>query len=58
MGKFVAEHGESPWAFSTTGFQIRKPEDLKDIPISVGMRAGSISTCRSLEKYLPLASRP
>ena len=34
---------------------IRKPEDLKDVPISVGMRAGShFNVPYRLEKYLPL----
>ena len=34
---------------------IRKPEDLKDVPVSVGMRAGShFNVPYRLEKYLPL----
>jgi NitT/TauT family transport system substrate-binding protein len=57
MGKFVAEaYGDSPWAiFVRPDSKIRKPEDLKDIPISVGMRAGShFNVPYRLEKYLPL----
>ncbi|MEA2981007.1 MAG: hypothetical protein QOF09_2830 [Alphaproteobacteria bacterium] len=57
MGKFVAEaHGDSPWAiFVRPDSKIRKPEDLKDIPIAVGMRAGShFNVPYRLEKYLPL----
>ena len=34
---------------------IRRPQDLKDVPISVGMRAGShFNVPYRLEKYLPL----
>jgi NitT/TauT family transport system substrate-binding protein len=57
MGKFVAEaYGDSPWAiFVRPDSKIRKPEDLKDVPISVGMRAGShFNVPYRLEKYLPL----
>ena len=57
MGKFVSEaYGESPWAiFVRPDSKIRKPEDLKDVPISVGMRAGShFNVPYRLEKYLPL----
>ena len=57
MGKFVAEaYGNSPWAiFVRPDSKIRKPEDLKDVPISVGMRAGShFNVPYRLEKYLPL----
>jgi NitT/TauT family transport system substrate-binding protein len=57
MGKFVPEaYGDSPWAiFVRPDSNIRKPEDLKDIPISVGMRAGShFNVPYRLEKYLPL----
>lgn len=57
MGKFVAEaYGDSPWAiFVRPDSKIRKPEDLKDVPISVGMRAGShFNVPFRLEKYLPL----
>ena len=58
MGKFVAEaYGDSPWAiFVRPDSKIREPKDLKDIPISVGMRAGShFNVPYRLEKYLPLA---
>ncbi len=43
MGRVVAEaHGISPWAiFVRPESDIHKPEDLKDVPIAVGMRAGS-----------------
>ena len=46
----------SPWAiFVRPDSKIRKPEDLKDVPISVGMRAGShFNVPYRLEKYLPL----
>jgi NitT/TauT family transport system substrate-binding protein len=59
MGKFVAEaYGDSPWAiFVRPDSKIREPKDLKDIPISVGMRAGShFNVPYRLEKYLPLAN--
>jgi NitT/TauT family transport system substrate-binding protein len=59
MGRFVADaYGVSPWAiFVRPDSPIRKPEDLKDIPISVGMRAGShFNVPYRLEKYLPLAN--
>jgi len=57
MGRFVPDcYGVSPWAiFVRPDSKIRKPEDLKDIPISVGMRAGShFNVPYRLEKYLPL----
>lgn len=57
MGKFVAEcYGVSPWAvFVRPDSRIRRPEDLKDIPVAVGMRAGShFNVPYRLEKYLPL----
>jgi NitT/TauT family transport system substrate-binding protein len=57
MGRFVAEaYGVSPWAiFVRPDSKIRKPEDLKDVPVSVGMRAGShFNVPYRLEKYLPL----
>ena len=57
MGKVVADaYGDSPWAiFVRPDSKIRKPEDLKDIPISVGMRAGShFNVPFRLEKFLPL----
>jgi NitT/TauT family transport system substrate-binding protein len=59
MGKFVAEaYGDSPWAiFVRPDSIIREPKDLKDVPISVGMRAGShFNVPYRLEKYLPLAN--
>lgn len=57
MGRFVAEaYGVSPWAiFVRPDSSIRRPEDLKDVPIAVGMRAGShFNVPYRLEKYLPL----
>lgn len=57
MGRVVTEgYGLSPWAiFVRPDSNIRKPEDLKDVPISVGMRAGShFNVPYRLEKYLPL----
>ena len=57
MGRVVADgYGVSPWAiFVRPDSKIRKPEDLKDVPISVGMRAGShFNVPYRLEKYLPL----
>ncbi len=59
MGKFVPEaYGDSPWAiFVRPDSNIREPKDLKDVPISVGMRAGShFNVPYRLEKYLPLAN--
>ena len=57
MGRVVTEgYGLSPWAiFVRPDSNIRKPEDLKDVPISVCMRAGShFNVPYRLEKYLPL----
>jgi NitT/TauT family transport system substrate-binding protein len=57
MGRFVSEaYGLSPWAiFVRPDSRIRKPEDLKDVPVSVGMRAGShFNVPYRLEKFLPL----
>ena len=57
MGRFVPDaYGDSPWAiFVRPDSKIRRPEDLKDVPISVGMRAGShFNVPYRLEKYLPL----
>ena len=57
MGRFVPDcYGVSPWAiFVRPESRIRKPEDLKDVPVSVGMRAGShFNVPYRLEKYLPL----
>jgi NitT/TauT family transport system substrate-binding protein len=59
MGKFVPDaYGDSPWAiFVRPDSKIREPKDLKDVPISVGMRAGShFNVPYRLEKYLPLAN--
>jgi NitT/TauT family transport system substrate-binding protein len=57
MGRFIPDcYGVSPWAiFVRPQSAIRRPEDLKDVPISVGMRAGShFNVPYRLEKYLPL----
>src|SRR6188508_2740637 len=57
MGRVVADaYGDSPWAiFVRPDSKIRKPEDLADVPISVGMRAGShFNVPYRLEKYMPL----
>jgi ABC-type nitrate/sulfonate/bicarbonate transport system substrate-binding protein len=57
MGKFVPEaYGDSPWAiFVRPDSKIREPKDLANIPISVGMRAGShFNVPYRLEKFLPL----
>jgi hypothetical protein len=49
-------YGDSPWAiFVQPDSHIKKPGDLKDVPIAVGMRAGShFNVPYRLEKYLPL----
>lgn len=57
MGRVVTEgYGDSPWAiFVRPDSKIHKPDDLADVPISVGMRAGShFNVPYRLEKYLPL----
>ena len=57
MGRFVPDaHGVSPWAiFVRPDSSIQRPEDLKDVPVSVGLRAGShFNVPYRLEKYLPL----
>jgi NitT/TauT family transport system substrate-binding protein len=57
MGKFVPDcYGESPWGiFVRPDSRIKKPEDLRDVEIAVGMRAGShFNVPYRLEKYLPL----
>src|SRR6188474_1953474 len=57
MGRVVTScYGDSPWAiFVRPDSKIRTPEDLKDVPVSVGMRAGShFNVPFRLEKYLPL----
>jgi NitT/TauT family transport system substrate-binding protein len=59
MGRFVSDcYGISPWAiFVRPDSKIRKPEDLKDVPIAVGMRAGShFNVPWRLEPYMPLAN--
>ena len=57
MGKVVADaYGDSPWAiFVRPDSKIRKPEDLKDVPI-VGRHARRQPFQRALpaRKYLPL----
>src|SRR2546423_1287304 len=57
MGRMVADcHGVSPWAiFVRPESRIRRAEDLRDVPIAVGMRAGShFNVPFRLEKYLAL----
>jgi NitT/TauT family transport system substrate-binding protein len=57
MGRVVTScYGDSPWAiFVRPDSKIRTPQDLKDVPVSVGMRAGShFNVPYRLEKYLPL----
>jgi ABC-type nitrate/sulfonate/bicarbonate transport system substrate-binding protein len=57
MGRFVPDcYGVSPWAiFVRPDSRIRKPQDLANVPVSVGMRAGShFNVPFRLEKYLPL----
>jgi NitT/TauT family transport system substrate-binding protein len=57
MGRFVQDaYGDSPWAiFVRPESKIRQPQDLKDVPVSVGLRAGShFNVPYRLEKYLPL----
>jgi NitT/TauT family transport system substrate-binding protein len=57
MGRFVPDaYGVSPWAiFVRPDSKIRRPEDLKDVPIAVGMRAGShFNVPYRLEKFMPL----
>jgi len=59
MGRFVPDaYGVSPWAiFVRPESSIRRPDDLKDVPISVGLRAGShFNVPYRLEKHLPLAN--
>jgi hypothetical protein len=57
MGRVVAEaYGDSPWAiYVRPDSKILKPEDLADVPVSVGLRAGShFNVPYRLEKHLPL----
>jgi NitT/TauT family transport system substrate-binding protein len=59
MGRFVPQaYGDSPWAiFVRPDSEIRTPQDLSDVPIAVGMRAGShFNVPYRLEKYLPLSN--
>ena len=58
MGRAVTEgYGESPWAiFVRPDSAIRRPVDLRNVPVAVGMRAGShFNVPYRLERYLPLA---
>ena len=57
MGRIVPDcYGISPWGiFVRPDSKIQKPEDLADVPIAVGMRAGShFNVPYRLEQYLPL----
>ena len=57
MGHIVREgYGVSPWAiFVRPDSPIERPEDLADVPIAVGLRAGShFNVPYRLEKFLPL----
>jgi len=57
MGRFVVDcYGVSPWAiFVRPDSKIQRPEDLWDVPIAVGLRAGShFNVPYRLEPYLPL----
>ncbi len=57
MGLIVEDcYGVSPWAiFVRPDSTIHKPEDLRDVPVAVGMRAGShFNVPYRLEKYMPL----
>jgi NitT/TauT family transport system substrate-binding protein len=57
MGRAVSEgYGESPWAiFVRPDSPIRAPADLRNVPVAVGMRAGShFNVPYRLEQYLPL----
>jgi hypothetical protein len=57
MGLVVRDcYGVSPWAiFVRPDSKIHRPEDLKNVPVGVGMRAGShFNVPYRLEKYLPL----
>jgi NitT/TauT family transport system substrate-binding protein len=59
MGKFVPDcYGVSPWSiFVRPDSRIKRPEDLRDVPVAVGMRAGShFNVPYRLEKYLPLGN--
>ncbi|MDB5408546.1 MAG: nitrate/sulfonate/bicarbonate transporter periplasmic protein [Rhodospirillales bacterium] len=59
MGRFVPDaYGVSPWAiFVRPDSKIRRPEELRDVPVAVGMRAGShFNVPYRLEKFMPLAN--
>lgn len=59
MGRVVMEcYGVSPWAiFVRPDSKIREPGDLRDVPIAVGMRAGShFNVPYRLEPHMPLAN--
>jgi len=59
MGRFVPNaYGVSPWAiFVRPDSKIGRPQDLKDVPIAVDLRAGShFNVPYRLEKFLPLAN--
>jgi NitT/TauT family transport system substrate-binding protein len=58
MGKFVPDaYGVARWAiYVRPDSPIRRPPDLADVPIAVGLRAGShFNVPYRLEPYLPLA---
>ena len=57
LGKFIPDaYGVARWAiYVRPDSPIRRPEDLADVPIAVGMRAGShFNVPYRLEPYLPL----
>jgi ABC-type nitrate/sulfonate/bicarbonate transport system substrate-binding protein len=57
MGRFVTDcYGVSPWAiYVRPDSKIHTPADLRDVPIAVGMRAGShFNVPWRLEPYMPL----
>jgi NitT/TauT family transport system substrate-binding protein len=57
MGRFVREcYGVSPWAiYVRPDSKIERPEDLRNVPIGVGLRAGShFNVPWRLEPYMPL----
>jgi NitT/TauT family transport system substrate-binding protein len=57
MGRFVPDcHGVSPWGiFVRPDSRIQAPGDLRDVPVAVGLRAGShFNVPYRLERYLPL----
>jgi hypothetical protein len=57
MGRVVTQgYGISPWAiYVRPDSKIKIPEQLRDVPIAVGMRAGShFNVPYRLEPYMPL----